>query len=62
MTSTSEYYNGREVYVVDKEHPLFDTRLKIVVVRQCKKGFLCAIENGTEQIFKQSQIEPYPDR
>lgn len=61
MTSTSEYYQGREVHVVDNEHPLFDTPLKIVVIRQCKKGFLCAIENGIEQVFKQSQIEPYSD-
>lgn len=61
MTSTTEYHQGRQVYVIDKENDLYGSELKIIVVRQCKKGFLCAVEDGTQRIFKQSEIEVYPD-
>lgn len=61
MTSSTEYYQGRQVYVIDKDNELYNSKLKIIVIRRCKKGFLCAIENGANQIFKQSEIEVYPD-
>lgn len=56
MTSSNEYYPGRRVYL--KSEP--DSTVKIVVIRLAKKGVLCAIDDGTQKVFKQSEIEVYP--
>ena len=60
MTSTTEYYPGRRVYHIDTKHELHSVDRKVYVIRICKKGILCAVDDGTQQIFRQSEIEVYP--
>lgn len=60
MTSSTEYYYGRRVYHTDKNHPYNGNNgRKMFIIRKCKKGFLCSLDNGEQAIFKQSEIEPY---
>ena len=59
MTSLSEFKHGRIVYHKDVNHKAH-SKLKMVVVRRVKKGILCAIEDGTTEIFKPFDIEVYP--
>lgn len=59
MTSLSEFYSGRRVYHKDVNHKAY-SKLKMVVIRRVKKGILCAIEDGTNEVFKPFDIEVYP--
>jgi len=61
MTSSSEYYSGRRVYVCDK-NSFYHSRGKVIIIRKVKKGYLCALDDGTQQVFTQAEIEPfYPE-
>ncbi len=60
MTSLTEFKPNRRVYVKDLTHPLNSIYREMRVIRKAKKGFLCAIDDGTQQVFKASEIEVYP--
>lgn len=60
MTSANEFKPGRRVYVKDITHPLNSVYREMRVIRKIKKGVLCAIDDGKQQVFKLSEIDVYP--
>lgn len=63
MTSLHEYYPGRRVSAVDKNHHYHDQNKKMVIIRLTKKGkVICACDDGEQVIFNSScELDVWPE-